>query len=268
MAVATIFSVSGLYWEDQDTCLLGLDVVALFPSMSSETTGLIIRKHVLKSPIKNEGFDWRQGARYIVLNRKYTGSLKNLWSILPWRRQVHGTTPGMKAKELNSKNGNIEIQWRFPKKEPTPEMIREIQARCAEIATRFLFENFSYKFGGKTFLQSSGGPIGARVTMAASRIVMNDWGSDWRQILEKTDVKLPQLDGYVDDVRHRSTCLRFGLRWNENTKEFTWSMEAKKEDLKMKYEKMESTNARMARLCLPAINSVNKDLVFTVEIPE
>ena len=97
---------------------------------------------------------------------------------------------------------------------------------------------------------------------------MNDWGSEWRQILEKTGVKLPQLDGYVDDFRNRSTCLRFGLRWNDNTKEFTWSMEAKREDQMMKYEKMESTNARMARLCLPAINSVNKDLVFTVEIPE
>ena len=40
------------------------------------------------------------------------------------------------------------------------------------------------------------------------------------------------------------------------------------EDKIMKYEKMESTNARMSRLCLPAINSINRDLVFTSEIPE
>ena len=129
----------GIYWEDQEICLLGLDVVALFPSMSSVTTGLIVRKHVMMSPMKIEGYDWQQGARYIVLNRKYTGNLRNLWSILPWRRKVKGTAPGIKAKELNSKTGNIEVQWRFPKKQPTPEMIREIQARCAEIATRFLF---------------------------------------------------------------------------------------------------------------------------------
>ena len=114
----------GLYWEDQEFCLLGLDVVALFPSMQSQTTGLIIRQHVLKSPIKMEGFEWRQGARYIVLNRKYTGSLKNLWSILPWRRKVKGTTPGMKAKELNSKEGDVETQWSFPRRQPTDDQIR------------------------------------------------------------------------------------------------------------------------------------------------
>ena len=31
---------------------------------------------------------------------------------------------------------------------------------------------------------------------------------------------------------------------------------------------METTNARMSRLCLPAINTINKDLQFTSEIPE
>ena len=35
----------GLYWEDQEICLLGLDVVALFPSLKSENTGRIIRQH-------------------------------------------------------------------------------------------------------------------------------------------------------------------------------------------------------------------------------
>ena len=110
------------------------------------------------------------------MNRKYTSSLKNLWNILPWRRKVKGTAPGMKSKEINSKDGNVEMQWSFPKRQPTPEQIREIQARSAEIATRFLFENFCYKFAGDTYLQSSGGPIGARVTMAAARIVMSEWG--------------------------------------------------------------------------------------------
>ena len=49
---------------------------------------------------------------------------------------------------------------------------------------------------------------------------------------------------------------------------FTLSEEDKQEDKRMNYEMKASTNARMARLCLPAINSVNKDLVFTCELPE
>ena len=91
----------GIYWEDQEVCLIGLDVVALFPSMKSANTGKIIRQHVLKSELKIEGFDWREGARYIVINKKYTGDLGCIWEVLPWRRKVRGTAPGIKAKELN-----------------------------------------------------------------------------------------------------------------------------------------------------------------------
>ena len=189
-----------------------------------------------KSPIKIEGYDWKQGARYIVVNRKYTSDLRCLWSILPWRRKVKGTAPGMKAKEVNSKNGNVETQWSFPRKQPTQEQIREVQARCAEIATRFLFENFCYKFSGNTYQQSSGGPIGARGTMAAARIIMSDWGEGWRRIIEEAGVKLPQLDGYVDDVRHRSTSLRFGMRWDDRESKFKWTKEDMEEDKRLKYE--------------------------------
>ena len=104
--------------------------------------------------------------------------------------------------------------------------------------------------------------------MAAARIVMSDWGEGWRKIIEEAGVKLPQLDGYVDDVRHRSTSLRFGMRWNDDEGKFKWTKNDMEEDKRMKYEQKETTNARMARLCLPAINTVNRDLVFTAEIPE
>ena len=82
-----------------------------------------------------------------MVNRKYTGDLKCLWNILPWKRKVGGTVPGMKSKELNSKKGKIEMQWSFPKREPIEQQISEIQARVAQIGV--LFENFTYKFSGK-----------------------------------------------------------------------------------------------------------------------
>ena len=90
-----------------------MDVVALFPSMQSATTGTIVREHVLKSPLKIKGFD------YIVVNKNYTGNLKCLWNVLPWKRKAGGTAPGMKAKEFNSKKGNVETQWSFPRRQPT-----------------------------------------------------------------------------------------------------------------------------------------------------
>ena len=258
----------GIFWEDQEVCLLGLDVVALFPSMSSVITGRIVREHVRKSQLKIEGFDWMQGGRYIVVNRKYTGDLDCLRDVLPWKRNKGSVIPGMKSKELNSKKGDIKEKWNFPKKEPTKKQIREMQARIAEIGVRFLFENFVYKFSGENYHQQAGGPIGARVTMAAARIVMSDWGEKWRNILEGAGVMIGMLDGYVDDVRNNSTCLKYGTRWNEKEKKFKITEEAKQEDLILRKEMHETSNERMGRVCLPAINSINRDLVFTKEVPE
>ena len=81
-------------------------------------------------------------------------------------------------------------------------------------------------------------------------------------------VQVGLLDGYVDDVRQESTSLSFGMRWDASAGKFTWSAAARDEDKNLRYEMHESTNARMARVCLPAINSINTALVFTSEIPE
>ena len=59
-------------------------------------------------------------------------------------------------------------QWAFKTKKVTEEQQLEIIARVVKIAIRVVFENFCYEFGGKTFLQLFGGPIGARLTMAYS----------------------------------------------------------------------------------------------------
>ena len=68
---------------------------------------------------------------------------------------------------------------------------------------------------------------------------MNDWGARWRDILETTNIVVGMLDGYVDDVRQESTSLRMGTRWNQDDKKFTISQEAKKEDIRLKYEMKE-----------------------------
>ena len=43
--------------EDLEMCMLGLDVEALFPSMTSARTGEILRKRMMRSSMKVEGFE-------------------------------------------------------------------------------------------------------------------------------------------------------------------------------------------------------------------
>ena len=255
----------GLYEEDRQMCLIGNDVVALFPSIKSQNTGRIVRKRIEKSPLKFEGFEYRHGARYIVMNRKYTGDLKELWGVLPYRRKVNGVAPGMTGKAINDrKEDDPSYQWIFPKREPTDRQKRLIIARVAEIGVRVVFENFTYRFGGDTYKQREGGPIGARVTMAAARLVMQEWGETYLKIMQDSGIDPELLAGYVDDGRQGSAVLRQGMRFSRETMKFEMTEEAKEDDR----NREETPNQRMSRICLPAMNAINEDLTFTVEIPE
>ena len=78
-----------------------------------------------------------------------------------------------------------------------------------------IFQNFVYQFGGKAYHQQEGGPIGARVTMCASRMVMQHWARGYEAILLKAGLRIPLLGGYVDDGRQGTTVLRKGMYFNE-----------------------------------------------------
>ena len=58
-----------------DLCMLGLDVEALFPSLTAARTGEIVRKRLMRSPMKVEGFNWRMGLVYITMNKNLTPNL-------------------------------------------------------------------------------------------------------------------------------------------------------------------------------------------------
>ena len=252
----------GIGEEELHQTLLGLDVVGLFPAIKSKNTGQIVRRMVVRSNIKIKGFNWKYGARYIAMNKHLTGDLKPLWKLLPWTKSGKNIT--MKNKEINSKKEKMETKWCFSQTIPTEEQVREIAARVAEIVMRSIFENFTYKFGEQTFRQSSGGPIGARVTMAAARLVMQDWGENYRSSLERSKMEIGLLSGYVDDVRQGGTSLRLGLRFDVDGGNWKWSEEAMQED-KEKREGGEGRDERMKRLCMPVMNSINEDLEFTAE---
>ena len=96
---------------------------------------------------------------------------------------------------------------------------------------------------------------------------MQDWAKNYKQILENSGIRVMLLAGYVDDGRQLSSCLPMGYRFLEQEKTFEFQEQAEQEDKKRKSQG-ESTNERMARILLPAMNSINNNLEFTVETPE
>ena len=118
----------------------------------------------MRSKMKVNGFSWRQGARYLAMNQYLTGEMDSIWELLPSTKS--GARISMKNRALNSKKENLEENWCFSPVEPNEDQMREIVARVAEVGVRTIFENICYCFGGKTYQQQSGGPIGARMMYA------------------------------------------------------------------------------------------------------
>ena len=170
----------------------------------------------------------------------------------------------MKSKWVNSKEVLEDDEWVYPPALATENERRLVIGHVAEIGTRVIFENFCYRFGGKSYHQQAGGPIGARLTMCAARMVMQHWARGYTEILLKADLRIPLFSGYVDDQRQGSTVLRRGMVFDETRGEFIMDDEQYEIEMKMN----EPDNVRMARICLPAMNTVNKDLRFTTGTPE
>jgi hypothetical protein len=198
------------------------------------------------------------------MNEKLTSNLEPLRKMLPWRLTKPGVQPSMKSKCVNHKDVLADDDWVYPPITPTLEERRMIMGHVAEIGTRAIFEQFCYKFGGKAYHQQTGGPIGARVTMCASRMVMQHWARKYNNILLKAGLRVLLLRGYVDDGRQGSNVLRRGMKFDQERSEFIFS----EDQLEIDERENLPDNIRMAQRCLFAMNSVNENLKFTTEAPE
>ena len=250
--------------QELEYSLVGSDVKALFPSITSKHTGEIIRRRVQNTTLRMEGFDVEKGLAYIAMNSHLTGELENLKHVIPERKNKSNVELKMSAIKAS---WDPRDKYVFREQELSEKELVQVQASVIEIATRTLFENHTYRFGEQTYRQASGGSIGDRWTGAVAEIVMQDWAEDYRAILENSGLHVPLLAGYVDDGRQCTTTLRPGMRFSKAENRFEYSEEGELED-ENKRLAGESKNQRMARICLPAMNSINKDLEFTVESQE
>ena len=108
------------------------------------------------------------------------------------------------------------------------DVCKKLMGLAIEIVIVFFFKNFTYEFGGETFLQLFGGPIGARLTMAVAQLVMEDWKEKFDEILKKSNI-IELLSGlYVDDGRTFQRKLLPGERFDEKEMKFTIQEERRK----------------------------------------
>ena len=134
--------------------LIGADVIALFPNMTSARTGKIVRDEVISSPVDFENLNCREMARYAVVCQKMTSGVEEVRRLLP-RRSKEGAkveSITMKNKEIQGMEADTEIEWTFPTATPTNAERRILFGITCEIGVRVLWDNFIYSWENKNYL--------------------------------------------------------------------------------------------------------------------
>ena len=126
----------------------------------------------------------------------------------------------------------------------TTEQTREIMAAVMAMMVQATFETHIYEVEGETYQQLDGCPAGLRPSGPISRIVMDFWVEQIRQLEAQTaelkrinpikfeSLEINLLTKYVDDMFIAEQALKPGVRWEGTTKTLIWDQEAEKLDMK------------------------------------
>ena len=159
-----------------------------------------------------------------------------------------------------SAESSPEKHWKYQKLLFSEEEKEILFSKCLEI--KFLFENHLYQFGGKTFRQKQGAPIGLHASCSGARVVMGCYDQRLKSLLEEVEVKIENAFRYMNDLRHILPSIKLGWRWSKGRLIFRKCLEEEERELGI------SKEAKRASVMLYIQNSNLSCLKFEMETPE
>ena len=143
------------------------------------------------------------------------------------RRGKRGSRPSIIRAGPRGRTKGDEEQWAFKDVVLEDWEKRMVVAEVVSIATRAMFHHHYYKFGGTTYHQAQGGPIGLRGTCAIAKLAMQMFDGMWGDRLENLGIRTWLRLRYVDDGKVALQPIKPGWRWHEGGQKFCkrWEME-------------------------------------------
>ena len=149
--------------------VIGADVEALYPSLSTVEVAEIVYDAVMSTEIKFDGINWTEACKYIALtSTEQECRLGPLKRVLPIRRSVNGTRPGITGEDPLSKDSGSQEQWEFKNLGSnglTKKEKRLVMAKVLKTAVLAIFRTHTYSFNKKFYLQVNGGTHRPEVDM-------------------------------------------------------------------------------------------------------
>ena len=145
----------------QAMVIIGSDAVSLFPSLTKQESADEVAEAVMDSELKWDGVNWKEAVRYLALGRDETWCRSSkLRRVLPWRKSNKGTRPGLTGVGPLGAESDDEKQWKFPGVELTAIEKKMIMSEVLRLSIELMFSTHIYSFGGKSYKQREGGPMG------------------------------------------------------------------------------------------------------------
>ena len=248
---------------EEKMVLIGGDVISLYPNLEIDSMVEKVKEAILTSDMKWEDVDYLEGVRYLALNWDAEQCrMSKLRRVLPVRRGKRGSRPGMMGTGPRGPTRGDQEQWIFPEVTLLDWEKKMIVAEVVSIATKAMFTHHFYTFGGETYHQAQGGPIGLRGTCAIARMVMQMFDCKWSNKLEQMGIRVWLMIRYVDDIRVALPPIREGWRWVEGALKYTKRWE--EEDMLSGVSAEKSTKELLGS----TMQEVETYLKFTVESGE
>ena len=120
----------------------------------------------------------------------------------------------------NAKDTNT--PWRHPNRDPTQYEMKDLLAAATAIGVQGCFNLHTYQFGGATYHQQGGSPIGVDLSGDVAELEVVDWTNMLMEVLKDNKVITDEDIIYVDDVREILPSINRGWYYETQSKKFLY----------------------------------------------
>ena len=198
--------------EVKDIKVLSMDVKALYPSLKiKEVTPILEELLITAQKDKKfyiENVDWKEVGKYLAITTtKDEQERKGITSAVPKTKRATGENargrkpgPAYWESDLIEKGDGTKTNKWIHASEPSEEQKQMMLALVLMKAVETSMSNHTYRFGGKIYKQSDGGPIGDELSQAVARLVMIWWDRKFLEICTRLEIRILFFTRYVDDT--------------------------------------------------------------------
>ena len=189
--------------KDLTTVIMSLDVSAMYPSLDTTVSSKLVMRGVIDSQVQFQNIDYREVGKVLrVLCSDNELKTNKIITVVPAKSMdLVSMTQKSQITYLKGESASKGVDkwvWRT-NREPSDKQKTKMMGLLLEKIVKWIMENHIYMFDSELYRQTSGAPIGLKISVSISRIVMIFWDR-WMMIrMIDKNLKTEVFLRYVDD---------------------------------------------------------------------